>query len=104
MHENVCKLPTFGKGPSINYIRTVGEGGGSNLLYISIAYYMQKWGQGVQIACKNAYVINGRPLNSVNKDWKTETVMKKSLNFYKSNGKPDIRCLDKPVLGHVGEQ
>ena len=36
--------------------------GGSSLLYISIAYYMQKGGEGVQIACKNVYVINGRPL------------------------------------------
>ena len=39
--------------------------GGSSLLYISIAYYMQKGGgggEGVQKACKIAYVINGRPL------------------------------------------
>ena len=35
---------------------------GSNLLYISIAYYMQKGGGWVQIACKIAYVLNGRPL------------------------------------------
>ena len=35
---------------------------GSGLLYISIAYYMQKGGEVVQIACKIAYVINGRPL------------------------------------------
>ena len=35
--------------------------GGSSLLYISIAYYMQKEGEGVQIACEIAYVINGRP-------------------------------------------
>ena len=35
----------------------------SNLLYIYIAYYMQKGGEGVQIACKIAYVINGRPLS-----------------------------------------
>ena len=34
----------------------------SSLLYISIAYYMQKGGEGVQKACKIAYVINGRPL------------------------------------------
>ena len=35
----------------------------SSLLYISIAYYMQKGGgEGVQIACKTAYIINGRPL------------------------------------------
>ena len=33
-------------GPSINYVRTKGEGGGSSLLYISIAYYMQKGGRG----------------------------------------------------------
>ena len=37
-------------------------GGGSSLLYISIAYYMQKGGGWVQIACKIAYVLNGRPL------------------------------------------
>ena len=39
-----------------------GGGGGSSLPYISIAYYMQKGGEGVQIACKIAYVLNGRPL------------------------------------------
>ena len=33
---------------------------GSSLLYISIAYYMQKGG-GVQIACQVAYVLNERP-------------------------------------------
>ena len=33
---------------------------GSSLLYISIAYYMQKGGGWVQITCKIAYVINGR--------------------------------------------
>ena len=31
-------------------------------LYISIAYYMQKGGGWVQIACKIAYVLNGRAL------------------------------------------
>ena len=36
---------------------------GSSLLYISIAYYMQKGGGWVQIACKIAYVLNGRPLS-----------------------------------------
>ena len=35
-------------------------GGGSSLLYISIAYYMQKGGGWVQIACKIAYVLHGR--------------------------------------------
>ena len=39
-------------------------GGGSSLLYISIAYYMQKGGEGVQKSCKNAYVISGRPLST----------------------------------------
>ena len=38
-----------------------GVGGGGGLLYISIAYYMQKMKEGVQIACKFAYLINGRP-------------------------------------------
>ena len=33
---------------------------GSSLLYISIAYYMQKRGGWVQIACKIAYILNGR--------------------------------------------
>ena len=43
----------------------LGEGGeGSSLPYISIAFYMQKGGEGVQIACKIAYVLNGRPLNN----------------------------------------
>ena len=38
---------------------------GSSLLYISIAFYMQKGGGWVQIACKIAYVLNGRPLFSL---------------------------------------
>ena len=37
------------------------RGGGSSLLYISIAYFMQKGGGWVQIACKIAYVLNRRP-------------------------------------------
>ena len=41
---------------------SLGGGGVSSLLYISIAYYMQKGGGWVQIACKIAYVLNGRPL------------------------------------------
>ena len=36
----------------------------SSLLYIFIAYYMQKGRKGVQIACKIAYVLNGRPLKN----------------------------------------
>ena len=42
-----------------------GGRGGSSLLYIFIAYYMQKGGEGVQIACKIAYVLNGRPLGLI---------------------------------------
>ena len=38
-----------------------GGGGVESLIYISIAYHMQKGGEGVQIACKIAYVLNGRP-------------------------------------------
>ena len=34
---------------------------GSRILYISIAYYMQKGGGWVQIACTIAYVLNRRP-------------------------------------------
>ena len=34
----------------------------SSLPYMSIAYYMQKGEEGLQIACTIAYVINGRPL------------------------------------------
>ena len=40
---------------------------GSSLLYISIAYYMQKGGGWVQIACKIAYILNGRPLGSTDR-------------------------------------
>ena len=47
--------------PFSTYAPRGGRGGGSSLLYISIAYYMQKGGEGVQIACKIAYVLNGRP-------------------------------------------
>ena len=35
--------------------------GWSHILYIFTAYYMQKGGKGVQIACKISYVLNGRP-------------------------------------------
>ena len=43
-------------------IKTIKKGK-KTLLYISIAYYIKKkgGGEGVQIACKNAYAINGRP-------------------------------------------
>ena len=41
--------------------RETGWGGGSSLPYISIAYYMKKGREGVQIARKIVYVLNGRP-------------------------------------------
>ena len=43
-----------------------GVWGGSNLLYTSIAYYLQKGGGWVQIACEIAYVLNGRSLAKEN--------------------------------------
>ena len=51
-HEIIRGLPLIKYAPR-------GKGG-SSLLFISIAYYMQKGGEGVKKACKNAYVINGR--------------------------------------------
>ena len=51
----------FDVGPSISTYAPKGGGWGSSLLYISVAYYMQKGGGWVQIACKIAYVLNGRP-------------------------------------------
>ena len=53
---------------SLSYVRGLPfstyapRGGGASLLYISIAYFMQKGGGWVQKACKIAYVLNGRPL------------------------------------------
>ena len=55
-------FPTSLRGLPLTTYAPRGRGGGSSLLYISIAYCMQKGGEGVQIACKIAYVINGRPL------------------------------------------
>ena len=40
-------------------------GGGVKPLYIAIAYYMQKGDWWVQIVCKIAYVLNGRPHRSL---------------------------------------
>ena len=53
------------RGLPLSTYATRGGGGGSSLLYISIAYYMQKGGGWVQIACKIAYVLNGRPLRTL---------------------------------------
>ena len=44
LNSRIKKSGSLARGSSINYIRTKGEGGGSSLLYISIAYYMQKKG------------------------------------------------------------
>ena len=79
-----CQLPPLDRFPTIYFstayifpcanigafhlVRTHQGGGGwvgSSLLYISIAYYMQKGGEGVQIACKIAYILNGRPHSAI---------------------------------------
>ena len=64
-------------------------GGGSSLLYISIAYYMQTWGgggEGIQIACKIAYVLNGKPLkrglekrDEIKYLWSKKTLIKSEI-------------------------
>ena len=53
--HRTCVRPCMG----IIGMGTLSMGGASSLLYISNAYNTQKE-QGVQIACKVAYVINGR--------------------------------------------
>ena len=53
------------RGPPFSTYAPRGGWVGSSLLYITIAYYMQKGGGWVQIARKIAYVLNGRPLNIV---------------------------------------
>ena len=47
-----------------------GRGGGSSLPFIYIAYFMQKGRKGVQIACKNANVLHGRPPGTKFHDFK----------------------------------
>ena len=37
--------------------------GGVEFSILSIAYYMQKEGGWVQLACKIAHILNGRPLS-----------------------------------------
>ena len=59
---NLISFVSLGGLPFSMYAPRGGGRGGSRLLYISIAYYMQKGGEGVQIACKIAYILNGRPL------------------------------------------
>ena len=49
--------------PFSTYTPKVDGWGQSSLLYISMAYYMQKVVGSVQIACKIAYVLNVRPLS-----------------------------------------
>ena len=46
---------------------------GLSLLYISIEYYMQKGGWWVQIACKIAYILNGRPLG-IHQDYQNKSI------------------------------
>ena len=54
--------------PLITYAPRGTGGGRSCLLCISIAYYLEKGGEGVQIACRNPYVIDGRPLMKIRYD------------------------------------
>ena len=61
MSSDFSDLPDITGGPPLITYTPTGRGGGSSLLYISIAYYIQKVGKGVKKACQNAYVINGRP-------------------------------------------
>ena len=57
---NYCCTCTIRGLPLIMYAPR-GRGGGSSLPYISIAYNMQKGGEGVQKVCKLMYVLNERP-------------------------------------------
>ena len=64
MKSRVWRTAQNSGGPSINYVRTQGEGGGgqvSNTFPLRITC-KKGGGEGVQIACKIAYVLNGRPL------------------------------------------
>ena len=74
--------------PSITYAPR-GQGGGSSLLYISIAYYMQKAGKGVQIARKIAYILNGRPDRRIlmHPSFLVDLVTRKTSSTYFDRGK-----------------
>ena len=50
---------------------------GSSPVYVYIAYYMQKGGGWVQIACIIAYVLNGRPLRKCLADLKSTNCIQK---------------------------
>ena len=49
-------------GPSINYVRTLGESGGGGCLasYTFLLHNTSKRGEGVQEACKKVYVPLGQ--------------------------------------------
>ena len=53
-------------GPSINYVRTYGKRGVKSPIHLHCVLHA-KGGEGVQIAGKIAYVINGRPHISYSK-------------------------------------
>ena len=80
-----CRIQETQRGLPLSTYAPRGRGGGSTLLYISIAYNMQKGGEGVQIACKVAYVLNGRPLTGFQKQL---TIM--ILNYCNNFGFRDI--------------
>ena len=64
--------PVFKLGPPFSAYASRGGGVNPGLLYISVAYYMQKKGGWVQIACKIAYALNGRPFIVINQYRKDE--------------------------------
>ena len=64
--QYVCMFCVSLCARSVPFSMYLGGRGGSSPLYISIAYYMQiGGGEGVQIACKSMYILNGRPLCGV---------------------------------------
>ena len=52
------------KGPSINYVRTWGRGGVKRIIHFYCIFHAKR-GEEVQKACKNVYVINGRPQSAI---------------------------------------
>ena len=66
IHNDDCYYISIDRGVSLTMYAPRRKGGGSSRFSISIVYYMQKRGKGVQLACKNACIINGRaPYNSM---------------------------------------
>ena len=53
--------------PLISYAPRGRGGGGQSCDIFPLRIYMQKGWEEVQIACKNAYLINGRPLIEISR-------------------------------------